>query len=239
MSLLGINKKGKLVVGGLVAFALIATASTGLAAWVVGTQTGTDTDGNITVDTEVIDNQVSIELDTASSKLDVYFGPTEEGGTVVKPGEGTERFEKLDLKIAGTVNHNLENLDLDSMNVKMFVTSTLENYVETYFTFPSGGTYVSYADATGEDKVEGTLGYYEYTISEFTRNPKEDKTGTGFTLEFKFGWGSKFNFMNPCAYYTEASQANEALEALETMAEFSNNVNFKVKLKANCSSANV
>ena len=36
MSLLGINKRGKLVVGGIVAFALIATASTGLAAWVIG-----------------------------------------------------------------------------------------------------------------------------------------------------------------------------------------------------------
>ena len=49
MSLLSVNKKGKWVVGGVIAFALIATASTGLAAWIVGTQTGANTNGNISL----------------------------------------------------------------------------------------------------------------------------------------------------------------------------------------------
>lgn len=35
MSLLGISKKGKWIVGGVALFAVIATASTGLAAWVI------------------------------------------------------------------------------------------------------------------------------------------------------------------------------------------------------------
>ena len=74
MSLLGINKRGKLVVGGIVAFALIATASTGLAAWVIGSvNNGQTGEGNINVTTEVKD--ITINISTDNEDLDVKFAP--------------------------------------------------------------------------------------------------------------------------------------------------------------------
>ena len=238
MSLLSVNKKGKWVVGGVIAFALIATASTGLAAWIVGTQTGANTNGNISVDADVVDNQVSLTVydEENGSDLSVYFGPTEAGGAVVKPsGVEGEKYEDLDFTIAGRANFNVANLDMQSIRVRMYVTESISSYVGSYIDYPDGGTYVASSSYNDDNRRDGTSGYYEYTVDEtFTA---DGDGGEKFSLKFEFKWGSEFGGRNPCAYYTEASQSNAALTALKELAKISATT-FYVDLLANCVSVN-
>lgn len=211
MGLLGISKKGKWIIGGVCAFAIVATATTGLAAWVIGQQTGAEASGNVTVAT--IDNRsVSMALNTSAEGYDVAvnFGPKAGTYNVINPSVSTVTEEDLDVTIKGTVT-------VSDYRKKVQITATTEY--------------------TGDTTNEGLIGTY-VTLPAVYTTPEaealtfaEDNLTKDFTINLKFGWGSAFENQNPCEYFTgdEGKGYAEALECLQNLIKL-NNSTFKVTL---------
>lgn len=198
MSLLIASKKGKWIIGGVCVFALVATASTGLASWVIGQQTSANAEGNITVST--IDDQSCRVTLNEELDLTVIFGPDSQGNKVVNASSSTPE-EDLSFTIAGTLDYKTGTYN----KVKVELVSSKLNKAVTdgYVVVPT-----------------------ELTLKESTTNTWEgeitvngDKT---FSKAYSFKWGTAFGGINPCKYYdgtkdktyTEAKTALEALKAL-------------------------
>lgn len=192
--MLGLTRKSKWVLGGICAFAVIATTTTGLASWVIGSSTGATENGKITV--AGIDNlDCTVTMDK-SADLTVNFGPNSQGNEVVNASTATSE-EDLSFTIKGTLDtasslYTTVKVLLKSDNITSFIT-------DGYIAVPDGFTAVT--------------GGWETSI---------DVADKKFEQTYSFKWGSKFGNKNPCKYYdnttgktkTEAKTALEALNAL-------------------------
>lgn len=205
MGLLGISKKGKWIIGGVCAFAIVATATTGLAAWVIGQQDSKEANGNISV-AEVNNQSVTLAL-TENETYNVVFGPkTIEGGNQVIGNDGVKADEeKLEVTITGTATLLNENTNFE-ISATTKLNSTDENI--TKLVDVKGGTKsTALVELPGETKA---------TI-----------TGTGllrnFSIKLEFGWGTALTKdgkkVNPCEYYdgTAGKGYTEAVECLNKL----------------------
>lgn len=199
MSLLGISKKGKWIVGGVALFAVIATASTGLAAWVLGSaKTGT-AEGNIVV-SDVNDVNCTVTMKT-DADLSVNFGPclvdsTTPADHVISPsGDTTE--EDLEFTIAGTLS------SANYPSVEVFISEAgIKTYVDDgYIVMPTGFTY----DETGKG--------WKATINVTTEGSGETATYK-FSETYKFTWGTKSGSKNPVNHFTNYDEAKTYLDGL-------------------------
>lgn len=208
MGLLGISKKGKWIIGGVCAFAIVATATTGLAAWVIGQQTGAEANGNVSVAT--IDNRsVSMALTTSAEGYDVAvnFGPKAGNYTIINPSNSSVTEEDLSVTIKGTVT-------VADYTKKVQIEATTEysgdathaGLIGTYVTLPAVKTTEAITFAKGNLTKE-------------------------FTINLEFGWGTAFGGKNPCEYFDGAKGKGqaEALTCLEELEKL-NNSTFKVTL---------
>lgn len=208
MSLLGISKKGKWIVGGVALFAVIATASTGLAAWVIGQNTNGSATGNINVST-VDDRSCNVTM-TKGADLTVNFGPCQvtEGVTpekhVISPS-GTETEEDLKFTISGTLDAKGYG------SVKVFIAETnILKFVETTEATPN---YI--VMPTEFAKVTGG---WEATINVTTGGTEDDPTYS-FSKEFSFTWGSKSEKKNTVNHFIDYDQASNYLKGLFALNE--------------------
>ena len=221
MSLLSVNKKGKWVVGGVIAFALIATASTGLAAWVIGQTNGDNETGNITVDTKYEDQNVEIKLNEGLD-LKVCFAPNSTDSTKLVRGDGT-KTEDLKFTIAGTVLISDDaTIEVKKVNVDLYTDNVnLGEYVK----WPSTPIGVNGTDDNKTpENLEDDRDYLRYQL---------DVTSKAFSHEFSFSWGDLSGNVNPCDYFdgstTEKgySAAITYMEGLTALAETSQ---FEIKV---------
>lgn len=193
--MLGLTRKSKWVLGGICAFAVIATTTTGLASWVIGSSSSADGSGNITV--AGIDNlDCSVTITSTSADLIVNFGPDSKGNEVVNASTDTSE-EDLSFTIKGTLvtdsnSYTTVKVLLKSDGIASFIT-------DGYIAVPDGFTAV-----TGEN------GGWETSIN---------VTNKSFEKTYSFKWGSKFNNLNPCKYYdnTTGKTKTEAKTALEEL----------------------
>lgn len=198
MSLLIASKKGKWIIGGVCVFALVATASTGLASWVIGQQTPDNVNGNITVST-IDDQSCSVTLNK-DADLTVNFGPDSTGNKVVNASSSTSE-QDLDFTIAGTLTYSTGTYS----NVKVELVSDKLNsaVASNYVVVPQGLTLKK--DST--NTWEGTISVTEKS----------------FSNTYTFKWGTAFGGVNPCKYYDNTSgkdyaAAKDALTKLQALS---------------------
>lgn len=203
MSLLIASKKGKWIIGGVCVFALVATASTGLASWVIGQQTSANKDGNITVST-IVDQSCTATITSDAKDLTVIFGPLKGNYPVINTSEAQSE-EDLTFTLKGNITYTSGTYS----KVKVtFDTSNITSFVGTYITLPT------------EFKL--SEGIYSCEIECKTETTEGTTKKREFSQDFTFDWGSKFGGKNPCEYYTGESgktysEAKEALEGLMTL----------------------
>lgn len=217
MSLLGISKKGKWIIGGVCAFAVVATATTGLAAWVIGQNTGATGNGNIQIEKDITDTSVKLEINAVDaaknpSDLVVNFGPTAGNHSVVNATDPSKSEEDLSFTINGTYTKTSASATISSVGAELKLSTEAAKLVtDGYINTP----------------VKATEG--KYVLADMTITPASEGSLTGtFTGTYSFGWGSKFGNVNPCKYfdggkgkgYTEAKAALEALNTLTSPATF-------------------
>ena len=181
MGLLGISKKGKWIIGGVCAFAIVATATTGLAAWVIGQQTSGTGTGNITVATvtnqsiEIVDGSVAVEA--------VNFGPTAAGGEVI--GSDNTDVEHLDVKLTGKVKTVVAGT---SFKITAVTTATVDNpLVESY----------TESKETALVKLPQNV---EIQSTSMTDVEGEENTKS-FETTLSFEWGTALDGDNPCDHF--------------------------------------
>ena len=206
MSLLGINKRGKLVVGGIVAFALIATASTGLAAWVIGTQNnGSTEEGTITV-SPVKDTSIDITVNDGG-EYDINFAPAVPGeGEEFKviTHDGNDGTEDLDFSFSFSVSAG-EAASFTHIRVHMYAA---DEDSATIINAAVSGNYIKYpSEFYGEGASAGTIAVIPEEVEKADLSAstvyfdiaKEDD-GT-YEYAGKFQWGSLTAGINPCRYF--------------------------------------
>lgn len=210
MSLLGINKRGKLVVGGIVAFALIATASTGLAAWVIGTQNnGSTPEGTITV-SPVKDTSIDITVNDGG-EYDINFAPAVPGeGEEFKviTHDGNDGTEDLDFSFsfgvtageAASFTHiRVHMYAADEASATIINAAVSGNYIkypsEFYEDGASAGTITKIPDEVEKADLSSSTVYFDIA--------KEDD-GT-YEYAGKFQWGSETDGKNPCIYFDDTT----------------------------------
>ena len=198
MSLLN-NKKGKWIVGGICAFALVATASTGLAAWVIGQNVPDYDTGNIGIQTEVLDSSVTVTLDDAADKS-VYFGPNA-GGSLITPDDGAE--EDLNFTVKGTVSYNSSLISVTGVRVAIDDVYSLPAFANGYIDLPA-----EFVKETVNVDESTTKDIYVTTIP----------CTTTFEKEFSFRWGTKSGGVNPCDYFTDYATGKAYLDELSALA---------------------
>lgn len=205
MSLLIASKKGKWIIGGVCVFALVATASTGLASWVIGQQNSANTEGNINVST--IDDQSCTVTLNGGLDLTVNFGPLKGDFPIINTSEA-ESEEDLTFTLKGNITYTSGTYS----KVKVtFDTSNITSFVGEYITLP-----------TQFKTSEGNIYSYEITCGDETTVDSTTKKRE-FSEDFKFGWGSKFGGSNPCKYFdnNEGRDYNAAKAALEGLKSLS------------------
>lgn len=199
--MLNVSKKGKWIIGGIMGFTVIATASTGLAAWVIGQQTPDTGNGSITVAT-VSDQSCTVTLDEAAD-LTINFGPKAGTYSIVNATDTAVSEEDLDFTIKGTLTH--DSGTYSTVSVKMVVSTAVASAItSSYIVLPTEFTAVSEEENT-----------YSCSIN------VADKA---FEKEFVFAWGTAFGSKNPCEYYDGTtgkgySEAKTALTALQALNE--------------------
>ena len=176
-----LTKKTKWVLGGLVGFALVATTATTLATWVIGSNSGSaNTTGNVTV-SDKTDDSVTLTLNAVkyeSGVNSVVFGPKagDNSGIVKSDGEPTEE-EHLTFTISGTVEYGY-------------------SFQALTFTFEV---------VNKKEEVAKLIGKNYITLPEASiEKPKSAiASGTPFSVEYSFGWGSAFGGENPSLYFDD------------------------------------
>lgn len=229
MSLLGISKKGKWIVGGICAFAIVATASTGLASWVIGQNKKVETNGQLTAASVNDVNIVISDLDFGSTKI--VFGPKSDDLSGMVRYDGTSGVtESLTATLTGKITYG-SNADFDTLKFT-FALDTSEGKTSTEVAS-------AYTTAISSNYIvaPGTDGDGVITAS-FDRNSKP--SGSTFTQDITFAWGAAFNNKNPGIYFDETSEisgdnlartyenASTALNALYKI----NDAYFKVTVEA-------
>lgn len=230
MSLLGISKKGKWIIGGVCAFAVVATATTGLAAWVIGQNSNLPVEGgNITVEQGLNNTTITLESTSTAADLTVNFAP--KAGTYPVVNASTEKgvkLEKLDFTIKGKYTKADESGQIAKVGAVLELSDAAVSLV-------TGG----YIVAPGK-LVSGTTN--QYTLAPMTVTPDSETSLTGtFTSVgsenksvYAFSWGVKFGNKNPCDYYDNLGgrDYSAAKTALETLRDFevSGETSFKVIL---------
>ena len=218
MSLLGINKRGKLVVGGIVAFALIATASTGLAAWVIGTQNNGSTDeGTITV-SPVKDTSIDITVND-DGEYDINFAPAEPVGEEefkVITHDGNDGTEDLDFSFSFSVTAG-GAASFTHIRVHMYAADEAS---ATIINAAVSGNYIKYPSEFYEDGASaGTITVIPADVEKadldastvyFDIAKEEDGT---YEYAGKFQWGSLTGGENPCRYFDDTTGKDYAAAA--------------------------
>ena len=200
MSLLIASKKGKWIIGGVCVFALVATASTGLASWVIGQQTSDSTNGNISVST-IEDQSCRVEITSTDDDLKVNFGPTAQGGVLIKPTTIGTKEEDLEFTIKGTLTHtsgtySSVKIELDTTNIAgLFDTDSINGLIK----LPNGFTQV------------GSTAIYSTTTT---------VTNDKFEQLYSFGWGKAFGNMNPCEYYNDSAEGRKFADVIKENGPF-------------------
>ena len=179
-----LTKKTKWVLGGLVGFALVATTATTLATWVIGENSGSaNTTGNVTV-SDKTDDSVALTLNDVkyeSGVTSVVFGPKagDNSGMVKTSGEPTQE-EHLTFTISGTVTYGYSfkglTFTFEVVNKKTEVEALVD---KNYITLPTAST----------ERTEEQVG----------------ATGSTFSVEYSFGWGSAFGGENPSLYFDDTT----------------------------------
>ena len=176
-----LTKKTKWVLGGLVGFALVATTATTLATWVIGSNSGSaNTTGNVTV-SDKTDDSVALSLNDVKYELgatSVVFGPKHGDTSGMVKSKGVEADEEhLTFTISGTVEYGYSFQGLT-------------------FTFEV---------VNNKAKVEELVGKNYITLPEASiEKPKSAiASGTPFSVEYSFGWGTAFGGKNPSEYFDD------------------------------------
>ena len=205
MSLLIASKKGKWIIGGVCVFALVATASTGLASWVIGQQQDGQGSGNITV-VGTTDQSCKAVIDVASCDLAVKFGPSSNGNVIKMSGDVSE--EDLTFKIAGHLEYT--NGTYSTVKIVFDATNVASLISGGYIALPK-----EFSTDEGGNKYSTTL------------SVNSDETHS-FLGTYSFKWGSLTGGNNPCSYfngesgkgYTEAKKYLSVLAATEQRYAF-------------------
>lgn len=194
MSLLIASMKGKWIIGGVCVFALVATASTGLASWVIGQQVSDNTEGNITV-SDISDQSCTVTLNDGLD-LSVKFGPNSKNNPIVNASGDSE--EDLSFTIAGTLTHTSGTYS--KVKVELVSSKLYSAVSDNYVVVPEGLTLKS-----------GSQNTWEGTI---------DVTSKAFSKTYSFTWGTAFESKNPCEYYdgTSGKTYSDAQTALSALA---------------------
>ena len=210
-----LTKKTKWVLGGLVGFALVATTATTLATWVIGSNSGSaNTTGNVTV-SDKTDDSVTLTLNAVayeSGATSVVFGPKagDNKGFVKSNGTAAEE-EHLKFTISGTVTYGYSFKGLTFTFEVVNNKAKVEKLVtKNYITLPTAST----------ERTEEQVG----------------ATGSTFSVEYSFGWGTAFGGENPSLYFddttpgdgTVAKNVETAQSVYDELKDALNGATFKV-----------
>ena len=210
-----LTKKTKWVLGGLVGFALVATTATTLATWVIGSNSGSaNTTGNVTV-SDKTDDSVTLTLNAVayeSGATSVVFGPKagDNKGFVKSNGKAAEE-EHLKFTISGTVTYGYSFKGLTFTFEVVNNKAKVEKLVtKNYITLPTAST----------ERTDEQVG----------------ATGSTFSVEYSFGWGSAFGGENPSLYFddttpgdgTIAKNVETAQSVYDELKDALNGATFKV-----------
>lgn len=184
-----LTKKTKWVLGGLVGFALVATTATTLATWVIGSNSGSDNKtGNVTVSNKT-DDSVTLTLNDVkyeSGATSVVFGPKagDNAGMVKSSGVAADE-EHLTFTISGTVEYGYSFQGLT-------------------FTFEV---------LTKKTEVEALVTKNYITLPEASKEiaKKDVASGSQFSVEYSFGWGSAFGGENPSLYFDDTTPGDDTV----------------------------
>ena len=187
--------KRKIILFGLLIFMSIALISTGFAAWVMSTNaTNDDAQGNVTVGV-VKDASLTISnVEINSAVKSFHFEPlsTDNSGRVRLDDED-QKYENLTITVTGQIAP-VEYLG--KLTYELVVPESVQKAAEAgYIVLPQGTSY-EYVDNEGHKVKVGTgveIKGWE-TLGEGTYT---------FNITITFGWGEKFNNMNPGLYYDE------------------------------------
>lgn len=216
------NKKKKTYIYILSGVALVSLISVGFSTWIIDKIQGAEV-GNISVSIgQIDDSSLRIELSDVEGENDldpIRFDSLSAdycSGGVITNGDGqvekmsfkftytltsgskfsTENKIKIDYTFGGHASEYINNLG----KAGFIDTKCIEGYSITGI----DGTPTSISDVFGENKLVAVNSTIEYL----------DTTSAKITSTFKFGWGSEFDYQNPCL--ASDGSIMDTLKAFET-----------------------
>lgn len=218
------NKKRKTYIYILSGVALVSLISVGFSTWIIDKVQGAEV-GNISVSIgKIDDSSLSIELSDVEGENDlnpIRFDSLSadlclEGG-VITNGDG--EVEKMSFKFTYTLTSGSEFSAENTIKVDYTFGGQASEYIsklgvagfidtkciESYSITGIDGTTTSISDVLGEDNklvaVNSSINY-------------RGKNSAKITSTFNFGWGSEFNYKNPCL--ASDGSIMDTLKAFET-----------------------
>ena len=198
----------KLIVFGLAIFLAFGMISTGFAAWLISSAATADPNAPVEVDT-IVDKSFQLTIDDWDSENKTWSGETisfdavkddTTGRVKHQPEAEGDLGEQLNLTLSGKVT-NVAALGKQPdgnndgvLKIEITLPDSLKAAItEKYLT-------VSY--------TVGASG----SVPELTSNTlwvKPDASTGEFSITLKFGWGEKFNGMNPSLYYDQITNPEQ------------------------------
>ena len=203
-------KNKKVVLASAIVLGVAAVTSSALAAYIITggikERTGTINPSEVTVDNKVLDLTVGPITD------ELIFRPAEvvAEGTITSEGGG-----KLSVTVTLTLTVDENKLSTLKFTIQVTEENTgtkASDTTENYVTLPEDGAQFT--------KTAAELGFASGSLNG--------------ELELAWGWGTKFDNTDPCAYYNEGAGADDDIDDIvTTMKAFETAVNkatFKVTI---------
>jgi hypothetical protein len=196
-----LNKKRKLIVGGVVVLTSVALISTGFASWALASQATGETTTNVEF-AAIESGSLDLTIDDASHSFVFGPDPNDNQGRV-KYNASDEQAEALSVVITGTIT-DAKSCDSISFSVEavpasdeVTTTAVTEILNKNYFTINSVTTienvYSTTSGTTGADGITGLTG-----------GDNADTIAT-WQKTVSLSWGSAFDNKNPSIYFDESN----------------------------------
>ncbi len=186
------SKKGTIFLASFLS--IFALSSVGLAAFVISHNATEQTQGNIAIG-EVKDATTHFYNVTLSEHT-ISFNPKkdDQSGRVRSDGVGDEI-------LTTTLSFDFDHADLlSSITIQLELTDSIRNAIDQGYITLEDQTELE----TGKVFLVDGPSYTNLDVTHIGSPKREDLAeGKSFVYPIRFGWGSKFNAMNPSQYYDE------------------------------------
>lgn len=194
--------------------ACVALLGVGFASWIITADFGTETEGNVTVDTVRDDSITFSNVRFEESKDTIKFAPVASGEGAWLVTEGSV-LEQLEVVIMFDVSNEQYALLNETNGIKVTVAEVLGTNTLTYADAQTAGyvgalpysTEAAFTKSSATGSAGLSSGQYYITTSETT---------TTITLKISFTWGSTFGGQNPTDYYNSKTVSSELINDANT-----------------------